>query len=195
MFSLKSEALQRWLRLHLQKGLVCAAVNWDKDTRYGSGVLSTHKNVLGDQTQMRAICTNDLESIRDELMHADVIGIDEIQFFPNCVQLVRDLLKAGKDIFIVGLDSDFNQKPFPGSCLSELIPLAHRVEKFLAVCDFCTGKRPEMAPMSWRTSSETETVVVGGPEKYGAICHNCRENGRFTRRSDLLKKRVGDEAV
>lgn len=174
MFSNKTKHLFAWIETYMQKGLECLLVNYQDDTRYGRGVASTHKNALGEQVQLPATCTADLNAIRDQLLSVDVIGIDEIQFFPNCVKLIRELVHAGKRVFVVGLDSDYKQQSFPGSCLPELIPLAHSVEKYLAVCDFCpVGEGPHKAPMSWRIVADAETKVIGGSDKYGAICHHC----------------------
>lgn len=183
MFSGKSEQLLRMSKIHRDKGLNCILVNYKGDTRYGINVLSTHTDSYGNQVKVEAICCSDLNDIREDLFIAHVIGIDEIQFFPDCVALILKLIQMGKKIFVAGLDADFKQKPFPGSCLNELIPYAQTVEKLLAVCDFCPiGEKPHKAPMSWRTADGTETKVVGGSDKYGAICHHCLAEENKVRR-------------
>lgn len=186
---MKSWRLYGLYKVYQQKGAKCVLINYKADTRYGENLVSTHKDSFGNQIQAKALCCSDLNEIRDVLFEAQVIAIDEIQFFPDCVALVRELLKEGKKLFIAGLDADFQQQPFPGSCLPELIPLALRVEKLYAICDFCPeGTKYHKAPMSWRTDASTETQVIGSSEKYGAICHRCLALPVKVRRPSSLTK-------
>ncbi len=174
MFSFKTRFLLTEYERYRQKGLPGILVNFKRDIRYGTERVSTHSDLLGTKMQAEAVCCFDLNAIREKLFAAFVIAIDEIQFFPNCVALITELLQAGKKIFVAGLDSDFRQMPFPGSCLFELVPLAMTVQKLHAVCDFCpVGTKYHKAPMSWRIVSDESTELIGGGEKYGAICRPC----------------------
>lgn len=111
----------------------------------------------------------DLFSHRDV---TDVFLIDEGQFFgPTIVDVVHDLtLFFGKDVFLFGLTSDYLGKKF--GFLDEIIRLAHCVHRRLfATCSHC--KRVEVACWSIRLTEESEQVVIGGKEKYEALCTEC----------------------
>lgn len=184
MFSKKTHCLLFRYGIYKQKGLICRLFTYKKDARYGTDVVSTHKDTLGNQTQVTSITCSDLMDYYSLLMEADVIAIDEIQFFPGTtVQVIRELVSRGKKVLVCGLDSDFEQKPFPNSPLPDLIPLALTVEKLYAICDFCPeGGKFHKAPMSWRTTSNKETVLIGGSGDYGAICHRCLNKPEKVRR-------------
>ncbi len=69
-------------------------------------------------------------------------------------------------VIVAALDGTFERKPF-GEVLS-LIPHADDVSKLKAVC--ACGKD---APFSHRTTKETAVEVIGGGDKYEALCRAC----------------------
>lgn len=73
----------------------------------------------------------------------------------------------GKVIIVAALDGTFQRKPF-GQVL-ELVPMAEKVSKLSAVCMGC-GKD---AAFSRRITCETAVEVIGGADKYVAMCRNC----------------------
>ena len=79
-----------------------------------------------------------------------------------------DLSDEGKTVVVAALDGTFQRNPF-GEVLS-LIPLAENITKLSAVCMSCRCKD---AHFSRRLSSETEVQVIGGKEKYLAVCRAC----------------------
>lgn len=61
----------------------------------------------------------------------------------------------------------FEQQPF--GAILDLIPLAESVIKLSAVCMMCHKE----AAFSKRLGSETEIEVIGGADKYVAVCREC----------------------
>lgn len=97
----------------------------------------------------------------------DVIGIDEGQFFPDIVPFCEDMANGGKVVIVAALDGTFQRKGF-GSIL-ELVPLAESVTKLTAVCMMCYAD----GSFSKRIGSETAVEVIGGADKYVAVCRAC----------------------
>lgn len=107
---------------------------------------------------------------------ADVIGIDEAQFFddelPNVCQQLAD---QGKRVIVAGLDMDFTGKPF--GPMPTLMAIAEDVTKVHAICIGCGG----LAQYSHRTIEGDKLVVLGETESYEPLCRECflkATNGR-----------------
>ena len=102
------------------------------------------------------------------LMHAsdaDVVGIDEGQFFNNalievCCQLARD----GKRVIIAGLDQDYLGKPFEP--IPNLMAVAEFVTKLHAVCMVCGSP----ANHSQRLNDDDDRLLLGASEAYEPRC-------------------------
>ena len=161
-------------------------VKYGKDTRYTSDeLMSTH-----DKTMMVARPAEQLSAIADEAEHFDVIGIDEGQFFEGIVDFCEDMANAGKIIIVACLDGTFQRQAF-GSVLG-LVPLAEQVTKLTAICMLCY----QPASFSKRLGTETAIEVIGGSDKYIAVCRNCFNEDHETPAKDadvadtqaLLKK-------
>lgn len=106
----------------------------------------------------------------------DVVGIDEIQFFPSqTVAVVSHLLDRGKRVILAGLDLDFRGEPF--GIMPTLLALADEVVKLRAICMGCGSE----ANFSQRLINgaparrDDPTILVGGEECYEARCRQCFE--------------------
>jgi hypothetical protein len=97
----------------------------------------------------------------------DCIGIDEGQFFPDIVPFCEKMANIGKTVIVAALDGTFQRKPF-GSVL-DLIPLAESVTKLSAVCMLCYND----ASFTERLGDELAVEVIGGSDKYLAVCRQC----------------------
>jgi thymidine kinase len=75
--------------------------------------------------------------------------------------------KQGKIVIVAALDGTFQRKPF-GKVLN-LVPLSETVIKLSAVCVLCQDD----AAFSVRLSNETAVEVIGGADKYIAVCRTC----------------------
>lgn len=109
----------------------------------------------------------------------DVVGIDEVQFFPTqLLSVVITLLDQGKRVITAGLDLDFRGEPF--GIMPALLALADEVVKLRAICMNCGNE----ANFSQRLINgapakyEDPTILVGGEECYEARCRQCFEIDR-----------------
>lgn len=97
---------------HIEKKIV--AINYYADRRYHQTMLSTHDN----QTipcfftkNLIEIWTNPKCNGWKELQDADVILINEGQFFEDIFDVVLDMVEIKhKNVFICGLDGDYRDK-------------------------------------------------------------------------------------
>lgn len=144
-------------------------INHCIDNRYDEELLSTH-----DKIKIPCIKTESLTYILNNvsLMNAsEVILINEGQFFNDLYENVLQMLTLGKQIYVCGLDGDFERKKF-GQIL-DLIPLCDKVTKLTSLCSLCKNGKPGI--FSKRISNEREQTVVGS-DNYIPVCRNCYEN-------------------
>jgi len=162
MFSGKTTELQRRIRRYKVADHQCLIVKYLNDTRYSETGMATH-----DRQTMDAVPCTLLDEVSPFVNEYDVIGIDEGQFFPDLVQHCEAWAKSGQTVIVAALDGTFQRRPF-GSVL-ELIPLSEQVTKLSAVCVLCYND----ASFTRRLGSETKIEVIGGAEKYLAVCRKC----------------------
>jgi thymidine kinase len=103
-----------------------------------------------------------------KLINADVIIINEGQFFDDLLPAVEHMLQDNKKIYVGGLDGDFERKKF-GQIL-DLIPLCDKVTKMTSLCGICKNGTPGI--FSKRISLEKEQTVVGS-DNYIPVCRPC----------------------
>ncbi|XP_048847179.1 thymidine kinase, cytosolic-like [Brienomyrus brachyistius] len=162
MFSGKSTELMRRVRRFQIAQYRCLVIKYAKDTRYSDKGMATH-----DKNTMEAVPANRLKDVQSLAVQASVIGIDEGQFFPDTVEFCEEMANMGKTIIVAALDGTFQRKPF-GDILS-LVPLAESVVKLNAVCMQCFKE----AAYTKRLGEEREVEVIGGADKYNAVCRAC----------------------
>ena len=163
MFSGKStELLRRINRFKIAKK-VCVLVKYINDNRYDKNNICTH-----DQKKTEAFSCKTLSEIpKTVLDSADVIGIDEGQFFSDIVEFSDLWADKGKIVIISALDGTYKKEPFP--VIAKLIPKCEGITKLFAVCMLC-GKD---ASFSKRLTTEEGDEIIGGIEKYISVCRTC----------------------
>lgn len=161
MFSGKSTELMRRVQRFQIAQYKCLVIKYGKDTRYSSN-FSTH-----DRNTMEALPACLLRDVVQEAQGVSVIGIDEGQFFPDIVEFSETMANAGKTVIVAALDGTFQRKAF-GTILN-LVPLAESVVKLTAVCMGCFRE----AAYTKRLGTEKEVEVIGGADKYHAVCRVC----------------------
>ena len=99
MFSGKTSELIRRLKRLRVIGKKIVVVNSAKDTRSPDEVLKTHDNVKFDCHKVY-----DLYDLMDKpgFDEADIIAIDEGQFFPNLKKVCRSLFRHGEECHFGG---------------------------------------------------------------------------------------------
>lgn len=99
---------------------------------------------------------------------AEVIGIDEAQFFDNELPHVCTQLAArGIRVIAAGLDMDFRAQPF--GPMPQLMAMAEYVTKVHAICLKCG----DLATHSYRKSPDLGQVLLGEKDHYEPRCRRC----------------------
>ncbi|XP_022080425.1 thymidine kinase, cytosolic-like [Acanthaster planci] len=162
MFSGKTTELLRRIKRFEIANYSCLVIKYAKDDRYDKEGVATH-----DRQVTKAVSTECLYDLLDSSTNHDVIGIDEGQFFPDCIEFAEDMANQGKIVIVAALDGTFQRKGF-GNILN-LVPLAENVVKLNAVCMMCYQE----ASYTKRMGMETKLEVIGGADKYMAVCREC----------------------
>lgn len=161
MFSGKSTELLRRLSRYEAVSIPTLLINHTFDTRTGLSV-KTHNNVEKSAKKLKTL----MELVDTDIYDtAEVIGIDEAQFFPDLKEFV---LHSEKDkiIIIAGLDGDSERMPF-GQIL-ECIPLCDEVVKLNGMDMISKDGTP--AIFSKRVSKETSSkIFIGAENEYVAV--------------------------
>ena len=167
MFSGKSEELIRRLKRARIARQRVACYKPDIDLRYHRTAIASHS----EQTMEAVVVTPNSDRLREVLFaeghvyDADVIGLDEAQFFDSGIQpLALELVAMGKRVVLAGLDTTFANEPF--GPVPALMALADKVTKLNAVCMVCG----QPAIHTQRLGTSTELVVVGAAGMYEARC-------------------------
>ena len=160
MYSGKTEELVRRLRRTTYAKQTVIAFKPVIDDRYHAEDLATH---LGDT--FKAIPVHTAHEILDKVGDAEVVGIDEAQFFgPEIAEVATTLAGMGKRVIVSGLDADYEGKPF--KAVAHLMAVAEFVDKIQAVCVICGFP----ATKSQRISDSGDRVLVGSEGVYEARC-------------------------
>jgi len=168
MFSGKSSFIDSAVKRRRSIGANVLVIKPGSDIRY-----STDSEVVThDGVRVSCYTTNQgLMYIPNDITRGvHTIIIDEAQFFDDLVLFVTcEMENFGKDVIVVGLDGDFNRKPF-GQVLN-CIPLADRVTRLTALCACCRDGTPGL--FSFRKVDQGGQVLVGGAEAYAPLCRAC----------------------
>jgi thymidine kinase len=188
MFSGKTSRLVEIYKQCKFCNIPVVVINHVIDNRYDDELMSTHDKIkipciktekLRDIWKMTLNDTNyELnkehrlqDKIQVEL--SDVILINEGQFFPDLYDIVVEMLKMNKKIYVCGLDGDFERKKF-GQIL-DLVPLCDKVHKLTSLCSLC--KNGNSGIFSMRLTNEKEQTVVGS-DNYIPVCRVCYKNNK-----------------
>ena len=121
--------------------------------------------------------------------HADVVIVDECQFFsPEQIDQLRRIVDELEiPVLCFGLRSDFQTKLFPGS--RRLFELADSIQEIKTICD-CGSKATVNARIDGEGYVVTEgaQVVLGGNDCYIAMCHRCWQKAIAEHRKVKLHK-------
>lgn len=160
MFSGKTTRLIQLLSEFVTQGYRVTAYKHRLDARYDPVGLRTH-----DGTEFNAVPVADAAEIAEQISTAEVVGIDEAQFF-GCplICVCSDLRSAGRTVIVAGIDHDAWGQDFPP--LPQLQEIADRVEHLHVPCTECG--RPAL--YSQRIVPVTDADMVGGPNEYRPRC-------------------------
>ena len=169
MYSGKSTELTRIVSTFDHTDKKTMLINHSLDSREEESVLSTHSNVIKNKYALK--CDSLMKLIyTNEFKNADVIGIDECQFFSDLLDFVKYVDKLDSKILIMsGLDGNFNREPF-GQVL-QCIPYCDSIKKLKAMCMNCNDGT--LASFSKRIINNNSEIIIGNEESYIAVCRKC----------------------
>jgi thymidine kinase len=165
MFSGKTEELIRRLRRAQIAKLQTAIFKPRLDTRYSQDHIVSH-----NQMKLASYTVEQPEEILALAQEADVVGVDEAQFFDDRLIVVcRELARRGKQVIVAGLDTDYRGRPF--GPMPELMCEADYLDKLQAICVVCGNP----ASYTQRITREVGQIVIGEADIYEARCRHCFE--------------------
>lgn len=179
MFSGKTTHTIQIYKQNIYIGKKVFVINYVDDTRYSETMLSSHDDIhipcefhshlsplLNSGNTL--LCT-DMIRQSNEMKQADVIIINEGQFFPDLFDVVLQLVEEwGKKVYVCGLDGDYQRRKFGN--LLDLIPYSDKIVKLQSLCSQC--RDGTSAIFTHRVSTESEQVVIG-VDNYKPLCRDC----------------------
>ena len=163
MFSGKTEELIRRLRRANIARLNVKIFKPKIDIRYSESEIVSHS-----EQSLPSILVDTPNEILTLSEEAQVVGIDEAQFFSNdLVEVCNKLANQGKRVIVAGLDQDYRGIPFEP--MPQLLAIAEYITKTLAICVVCGNP----ADKTQRKVVSTERVLVGAADSYEARCRKC----------------------
>ncbi len=165
MFSGKTEELIRRIRRAVIARQKVEIFKPKIDNRYSATEIVSH-----DKQRIKSRVIEKPEDILKYALEAQVVGIDEAQFFDNSlVKVCQTLANMGKRVIVAGLDQDYRGKPFEP--IPQLLAIAEYITKTHAICTICGNP----ANFTQRKTQDKDTVIVGAADIYEARCRNCFE--------------------
>lgn len=166
MFSSKTTTLISRLDRHTF-GQRVLAVNHELDMRYAMEGLRTH-----DGKSFPCIRLASLKNVFDSPLYinADVIGVDECQFFSDLVPCVKQMVEThNKIVYLAGLSGSHKRECF--GMMHELIPFADSIVLLNAVCMKCNdGKTPGIFTKREEKNQSSGDILIGGSDTYKSVC-------------------------
>jgi thymidine kinase len=126
------------------------------ETRYSADAAVTH-----DGAAFPAEPVSNPHQLLLLAAEADVVALDEAQFFPQeIVSVANRLADMGKRVIAAGLDLDYQGNPF--GPMPYLLATAEFVTKLHAICT----RTGQPAHYSHRRISDSDTIRLGAQESY-----------------------------
>lgn len=163
MFSGKTEELIRRLKRAKLANQKVEIFKPKIDTRYSANEVISHDE--------NAIVSTPVDTSVNILMlttDADVVGIDEAQFFDNALaDVCNELANRGLRVIAAGLDMDYLGKPF--GPMPDLLAIAEYITKVHAICPRCGN----LAQYTHRKTTDSKRVLLGEKDIYEPLCRKC----------------------
>lgn len=163
MFSGKTEELIRRIRRAQIANLKVEIYKPAIDKRYDEQQIVSHNSL-----SLMSTPVDNSQSILLLSSEAEVIGIDEAQFFDDeLVNVCNTLANNGVRVIIAGLDMDYKGVPF--GPIPKLLAIAEHITKVHAVCVRCG----DIAQYSFRKTINENLVLLGEKDLYEPLCRAC----------------------
>jgi len=163
MFSGKTEELIRRLKRARIANQKVEVFKPKIDSRYSSLEVISH-----DENSVQSIVIDKSEEILLHTGNAEVIGIDEAQFFDkNLTEVCNKIANKGIRVIVAGLDMDYLGKSF--GPIPDLLASAEYITKVHAVCVRCGN----LAQYTHRKTSNSKRILLGEKNIYEPLCRRC----------------------
>ncbi|TNE70881.1 thymidine kinase [bacterium] len=177
MFSGKTEELIRRARRAHIAGQNVVIVKPAIDVRYQKDHVVSHNS-----TALPSVVTETADQIILLTGNADVVCIDEAQFFDNrLIEVANTLANDGKRVICAGLDMDYLGRPFEP--MPHLLAVAEYVTKLHAIC----AESGMIAHYSQRIVEKADRVLVGESDSYEPRARHCFRPPVDTRKGKPIK--------
>ena len=163
MFSGKTEELIRRLKRAKIANLKVKIFKPSIDTRFDETAVISH-----DSNFIHSTPVDHSEAVLTLAQGADIVGIDEAQFFDNgIINVCEKLALQGIRVIVAGLDMDYKGMPF--GPMPQLLAVADFITKLHAICVKCGN----LATMSYRKADDNNQVFLGERDEYEPRCRKC----------------------
>jgi len=168
MFCGKTDEMLRLLRRFSIAGRQVVLVKPRLDTRTDEVTVVSRSGA-----EHRAVTVDHSAEIEPAVGPADIVAIEEGQFFDEALpEVVEALAASGKQVIVTGLDRDFRGIPF--GTMPRLLALADQVTKLTAICMVCgePATRTQRLIDGEPAPADSPLIVIGGlgDETYEARC-------------------------
>lgn len=166
MYAGKSTVVTNIYKQAVANNIKIVVLTHKSETRYSVDQLSTH-NKQHIPCYKYSKISEFIADKCDEIRLADIILIDEAQFFEDLLEVVQlvDLFK--KRVYVFGLVGDFKRKKF--GHIADLLVHCDDIENLSDKCHLCTNR----SVFSSRTIKNDSQILIGSIESYQSLCREC----------------------
>lgn len=171
MFSGKTTELIRRIDRDNVASIKTLIIKHKSDNRHKDNEIGTHSGQTYTKTNIIIADVLDDKLIGEiEKTEYKTVGIEEGQFFNDLYKFSNKLANNGVKIIISALNSTYKQEMFKS--VIDVIPYADNMKMLTAVCVDCKLSGSSAA-FTVRTFKSDSTILVGGSDKYKAVCREC----------------------
>lgn len=169
MFAGKTTELIRRVERYALAGRKVAVFKPSLDVRYDVEHVVAHNGARYKAIVVPA-SEEGVRAIAEAGQAYDVLGVDEVQFFPVSLARVLNKLADGRIVIAAGLNLDFRGEPFETAMY--LMAYADKVVSLTAVCKICgrPATRTRRVAAGRPAPRDGPRILVGGGESYEARC-------------------------
>lgn len=154
-----------------ERGMKTVLIKPSVDTRDGKNVCKSRIGLSAEALTVNK-SVNLFKLIKD--MKVDVVIVDECQFLTEdqVDQLADVVMEMDIPVLCFGLRADFQTHLFPGS--KRLFEIADSITEIKYICE-CGNKAVVNARLdeNGRVVTEGSQVLIGGNDRYVAMCRKC----------------------
>jgi thymidine kinase len=156
-----------------ERGMKVWLIKPQTDSRDGDGIIKSRAG-LSSPAYVLPHTEDVYQSFGKVSDPVDVIIVDECQFLSEdqIDQLSMLVIDYNVPVLCFGLRADFRTKMFPGS--KRLMEIADSITEIKTVCS-CGRKATVNVRLdeSGRIITEGEQILIGGNDRYTAMCYQC----------------------